>query len=225
LQPWKTIERVSTPEGPLELRQRSDGAFLITISGRILMTSAAHRSEAALAQLTCDAVADRRRPRILIGGLGMGFTLRAALDKLPTAARCTVVDLNPSVVAWCKGPLSALTKHATSDRRVLTVIGNVARVIADAPAASYDAIVLDLYEGPHRATNRVSDPLYGDVALKRAAEALTPDGVLAIWSEERDAAFEKRFAADFNVSHHRGARGGRTHVIYLGTRRRRRPAR
>jgi spermidine synthase len=225
LQPWKTIDRVSTPEGPLELRQRSDGSFLITIAGRVLMTSAAHRSETALAQLTCDAIADRPRPRLLLGGLGMGFTLRAALDRLPVAARGTVVDLNPTVVAWCKGPLSALTKHATSDRRVRTVIGNVARVIADAPPASYDAIILDLYEGPHRATNRVSDPLYGDAALERAAQALAPDGVLAIWSEERDGAFEKRFEAVFQVTRHRGARGGRAHVIYLGKRRHRRPAR
>ena len=204
----------------MELRQRGDGSFLITISGRILMTSVAHRSETELAHLACDAIADRPRPRILVGGLGMGFTLRAALDKVPPPAKITVVDLNPAIVGWCTGPLSALTKSATSDRRVRVVIGDVARVIADAPAGSYDAIVLDLYEGPHRAINRRSDPLYGDTALKRTAEALAPDGVLAIWSEERDETFERVFADRFDVTRHR-SRGGRSHVIYLGKRRHR----
>jgi spermidine synthase len=94
-------------------------------------------------------------------------------------------------------------------------------MIADAPAASYDAIVLDLYEGPHRATNRASDPLYGRDALRRTREALTPNGVVAIWSEERDTAFEGRLADCFHVARHRGSRGSRAHVIYLGTRRRR----
>jgi spermidine synthase len=97
-------------------------------------------------------------------------------------------------------------------------VGNVARVIADAPPASYDAIVLDLYEGPHHANNHVSDPLYGRLALERTAEALKPNGVLAIWSEEPDKAFEARLDERFRVARHRGSRGGRTHIIYLGTR-------
>jgi spermidine synthase len=225
LQPWKTIERVPTPEGILELRRRGDRSFLITIDGRVLMTSDAHRSETALAQLACDAVADRPRPRVLLGGLGMGFTLRAALDRLPPSARATVVDLNPAVVAWCKGPLAFLTKGATADRRVKIIVGDVARLIADAPPASYDAVVLDLYEGPHGANNRVSDPLYCRDALERTAEALTPRGVLAIWSEEADKAFERRLGERFEVTRHRGSRGGRSHLVYLATRQnRRRPS-
>jgi len=215
---------VSTPEGSLELRRRGERSFLITIDGRILMTSDAHRSETELAQLACAAIADRPRPRILLGGLGMGFSLRAALDALPASARGTVVDLNPVVVAWCRGPLAFLTNGATTDRRVKTVVGDVARVIAAAPAASYDAIVLDLYEGPHHANNRASDPLYGRQALERAAEALTPNGVLAIWAEQPDVAFEGRLGEGFHVARHRGSRGGRSHVIYLGTRRSRRRA-
>src|SRR3954454_21995713 len=97
--PWRTIDRVATPEGWLELRQRDDRSALITIDGRVLMTSAAHRSETALAQLACAPLAGRPRPAVLLGGLGMGYTLRAALDELSATARVTVVELNPAVVA------------------------------------------------------------------------------------------------------------------------------
>jgi spermidine synthase len=218
MQPWKTLERVATPEGSLELRQRGKSSFLITIGGRVLMTSEAHRSESDLAALTCAAVPNHNRPRLLIGGLGMGFTLRAALDELPAAAEVTVVDLNAAIVAWCEGPLAPLTKHATADRRVKIVVGDVSRAIADARAASYDGIILDLYEGPHHANNRAGDPLYGTAALRRTAEALVPDGVVAIWSEEPDAAFEARLGGFFTVERHRGARGGRKHVVYVGKR-------
>ena len=188
------------------------------------MTSDAHRSEDALAQLACAALAGKPRPRVLLGGLGMGFTLRAALDRLPRAASVTVVDLNRQMVAWTYGPLAALTGGAIQDRRVKTVIDNVARVIAGAPAGSYEAIVLDLYEGPHGANNRAADPLYGKKALERTWAALTPAGVLAIWSEERDAPFEARLeAAGFRVARHPGGRGGRAHVLYIGTRQARPP--
>ena len=220
MQPWKTLGRVATPEGSLELRQRGDSSFLITIGGRVLMTVGdAHRSETDLAELTCAGVPDRHRPRLLIGGLGMGFTLRAALDKLPAAAAVTVVDLNAAVVAWCAGPLAPLTRRATADRRVKTVVGDVARVIANAGAAAYDGIILDLYEGPHQANNRAGDPLYGVAALRRTAEALAPDGVVAIWSEERDEAFEARLGQFFTVERHRSARAaGASIVVYVGTR-------
>jgi len=218
VQPWKTIDSLATPEGKLELRQRGTRSFLITIAGRVLMTSEAHRSEVDLARRTSAALAGVARPRVLIGGLGMGFTLRAALDALPAGARLTVVELNPAVVTWCQGPLAALTAAAVSDRRVTTVVGDVARVIADAAPASYDAIVLDLYEGPHQVNNRAYDPLYGIAALRRAAQALTPDGVLAVWSEEPDAAFEDRLAIEFAAERHRSGGGGRRHVIYVAKR-------
>jgi spermidine synthase len=215
VQPWKTIESVATAEGRLDLRQRGDRSFLITIDGRVLMTSEAHRSETDLAKLARAAMGDLPRPHVLIGGLGMGYTLRAALDCLPQGAKVTVAELNPAVVAWCAGPLAALTKSATSDKRVTTVVADVARVIADARPGTYDAIVLDLYEGPHQATNRAHDPVYGMAALKRTAAALKPDGALAVWSEEPDQAFEDRLAVGFQVERHRGAGGGRKHAIYV----------
>jgi len=213
MQPWRTIDRVETPEGPLELRQRGERDFLITVAGRILMTSVAHRSEEALARIAC-APLTGPRPRVLVGGLGMGYTLRAALDHLPAGAEVVLVDLNPAVVAWCRGPLTLLTAGAIDDPRVTVEIADVARIIAAAPPGRYDAILLDLYEGPHQATNHAHDPLYGAAALERTARALRPGGVLAIWSEELDRPFERRLAAvGFRVQTHR-TRGGRTHVIY-----------
>src|SRR4051794_32615393 len=153
MQPWKTIESLDTPEGKLELRQRGARSFLITIGGRVLMTSEAHRSETDLARLAREAMGGLPRPRVLIGGLGMGYTLRAALDTLPAGARITVVDLNAAVVAWCAGPLAGLTDGAISDKRVTTVVAAAARAIADSSPGSYDAIILDLYEGPHHANS------------------------------------------------------------------------
>jgi spermidine synthase len=214
MQPWKTIERVATPEGSLELRQRGERSFLITIGGRVLMTSEASRSEEELARRACEAMGKPARPRVMIGGLGMGFTLRAALDRLPAGAHVTVVDLNATVVSWVKGPLAPLTDGALGDRRVTIKVADVARAIANAPAGSYDAIVLDLYEGPH--DNSPYDPLYGRPALERTVKALTPDGVFAVWSEEPDPAFEERMAEVFLVERHKGPRGGRQHVIYVG---------
>jgi spermidine synthase len=229
--PWRTIDSLATPEGRLELRQRGDRSALITIAGRVLMTSAANRSETALAQLACAPIAGRSGAQVLLGGLGMACTLRAALDALPATARVTVVELNATVVAWCRGPLAALTGNALADRRAKVVVRDVARIIGASAPATYDAIVLDLYEGPHQATNRASDPLYGRAALERAGKTLRPGGVLAIWSEEPDRRFEARLRAlGFEVQRHTRGRGGRSHTIYVATLRprgaeRRRPAR
>jgi spermidine synthase len=223
MQPWQVIERFETREGPLELRRRGERDFLITISGRVLMTSVAHRSEDRLAELACEAVAARPRPRVLIGGLGMGYTLRAALDRLPPDAEVTMVELNARVVAWCEGPLAPLTKGAVRDRRVRVQVADVARVVGASPPGRFDAIVIDLYEGPHQATNRMTDPLYGAAAIERTWAALRMGGVWAVWSEEPDLAFESRLgAAGFAVRKERGGRGGRAHVVYLAEKRERR---
>jgi spermidine synthase len=215
--PWQTIESVKTREGLLELRRRGERDFLITIAGRILMTSTAHRSEDELARLSCAALAGKPRPKVMLGGLGMGFTLRTALDSLSASARVTVVDLNRPLVEWNRGPLAFLTKNAVEDPRVKIVVADVIQVIACSPAGQFDAIVLDLYEGPHTATNSVRDPLYGADALTRTKSALRPGGVFAVWSEERDRAFEDRLAAaGFSVERHKSGQGGRVHVVYVG---------
>lgn len=216
--PWVTLERVETDDGPLELRQRGDD-FLILIAGRVLMNSAANRSELELARLACERL-DGASPRVLIGGLGMGFTLRAALDALPATATVEVVELNPVTVAWCRGPLSAAIRAALDDPRVVVTEGDVARRIEAASrggrAASLDAIVLDLYEGPHDDDDPRRDPFYGTGALERTRRALAPGGWLAVWSEDPSARFEKRLrGAGFEVERQRPGRGGRRHVVYL----------
>jgi spermidine synthase len=211
VQRWETIERVDTPEGSLELRRRGARDFLITVAGRVLMTSAAHRSEDALATLACAGLGERAR--VLVGGLGMGYTLRAALDALAASARVTVVELNPQVVAWCRGPLAVLTDGALGDPRVTVEVGDVAPALER--ARGLDAVVLDLYEGPHAATQRRDDPLYGTGAIARAGRALGDGGVFAVWSEEADRGFEERLRAGGFAVEKRRAGGGRAHVVYL----------
>jgi len=215
--PWKTLETVTTADGALQLRQRGDREFLIVIDGRVLMTSRDRRSEQGLATLACDALAGPRR-RVLIGGLGMAYTVRAALDALPASAEVVVAELTPEVEAWCRGPLAVLTDAALADPRVQVVIGDVADVIARAPRGQFDAIILDLYEGPHAATQRADDPFYSRAALTRSHGALASGGTLAVWSEEPDDAFVRRFAAaGFDVATHRLGKT-RTHIVYLGRR-------
>jgi spermidine synthase len=217
--PWRTVATVTTAEGPLELRQRGEDDFLMLIAGRVLMTSAARRSEEALATLGCAALPDTAAPRLMIGGLGMGYTLRAALDALPSAARIVVAEINPTVVTWCQGPLARLTRGAVLDDRVRIDVGDVAGLIRAAAPGSYHAILLDLLEGPNPANQRREDPHYGPAALARCHAALAPGGVLCIWSEQADEAFVRRMeAARFAVETRRPGKAGRTHVIFLGRR-------
>jgi spermidine synthase len=216
MKPWRTIASLDTADGLLELRLRGEADFLIVSAGRVLMTSSARLSEEALATRACGAIAGRSSPRVLVSGLGMGYTLRAALDALPGRARVTVVELHRAIVAWCRGPLASATRGALDDARVTVKIADVARVIAGAPRASFDAIILDLYEGPY-ATQGPNDPFFGPKALAATHAALAPQGVLAIWSEEHDPRFAERLAAArFTVTTYREGRGGRRHVIYLG---------
>lgn len=216
--PWKTLATVPNDEGPLELRQRGDD-YLIVIGGRVLMNSHARASEEALAHLALARIADRPAPRILIAGLGMGFTLRAALDVAPAAAEIIVAELDRDILAWCQGPLGPATGHAVNDPRVEVRLEDVAGIIKRAPPGKLDAVLLDLYEGPNAASQGRDDPFYGAAALDRTRLALAPGGVLGVWSEDEDGPFAKRFpAAGFEVTMHKVGKGGRRHVVYLGTR-------
>jgi len=213
--PWQLIDSVDTDEGALELRQRGESDCLITIDNRVLMSSTANLSEIVLSELACEHVKGRENPRVLVGGLGMGFTLRAALDNLPAAAEVVVAELNPVVLKWCRGPIAHLTERSVDDPRVRVIIDDVANVIRDAAtkggSSRFDAIILDLYEGPYEA-----DHLYGTRALQLSRSALKPHGVFAIWSEDPDRAFEKRLQiAKFSFVRQRPGRGGRKHVVYI----------
>ena len=220
--PWKTIESINTDEGVLELRQRDERDFLITVGGLVLMNSMANRSEVVLGQLGCKHLKDHPEPRLLVGGLGMGCTLRAVLDSLPATAEVVVAELNPVVLDWCRGPLADLTGGAASDPRVRVEIGDVADLVrntsrADA-AEKFDAIVFDLYKGPHYRTDKLKDPLYGSRAIENVRSALKPGGVFSIWGENYDEGFDKRLrTAGFTVRHERPGRGGFRHVVFIAT--------
>jgi spermidine synthase len=227
MNPWTVLDKVETPEGVLELRIR-DNEFLIVIDGRVLMNSHSRSSEEELARLAIKSIATPANrhaaatlrpgePRLLIAGLGMGFTLRAALDSVSPTADVTVCEINKVVVEWCRGPLAGPTRNAVKDPRVTVKLEDVAKVIAAAPANRYDAILLDLYEGPHQATQKDDDPFYSHAALARTHKAIRPGGVFSVWSEDADAAFEKRFAgAGFEVSSQSIGSGGRRHFVYVG---------
>jgi spermidine synthase len=219
--PWQTLDGFDTEEGRIELRRRGADEFLITLAGRVLMNSAASRSEAALARIACAGLGGRPAPRVLIGGLGMGCTLRAALDALPAAAAVVVAELHEPMLRWCRGPLAELTGRAVDDLRVEVRIGDVGAVIRGAagPRASrFDAVLLDLYEGPHPASQPRNHPHYGAAALARTRSALGSGGVLAIWSEDPDARFERDLGqAGFTVRRERPGRGGRRHVVYVAS--------
>ena len=215
---WETLDAADSPDGHLELRRRGESDFLITLAGRVLMNSAARRSEEALAQEVCARLPRQQAPRVLIGGLGMGLTLRAVLDALPGDARVAVAELNPVVVDWCRGPLAAINARAVEDPRVELVIADVAEVIRSARAQRLEAIAIDLYEGP-RGGRDSDEPFYGRRALVETRAALVPLGVFGVWAERPDPGFEKRLrAAGFAFDRSRPGRGGLRHVVYSAVR-------
>lgn len=218
--PWKTLESITTDEGVLELRQRDERDFLITVGGLVLMNSLANRSEVVLGQLGCKHLRSHPAPRVLVGGLGMGYTLKAVLNSLPATAQVVVAELNPVVLNWCRGPLAALTDNAVDDPRVSVEITDVAdlvrRTAKGDPEQRFDAIVFDLYKGPHYRTDARNDPLYGSRAIGMARDALNNKGVFAIWGENYDEGFVKRLrSAGFKVSSQRPGRGGLRHAVFV----------
>ena len=219
--PWKIIDSVSTEEGILELRQRGVSDFLITVGGRVLMNSMAHRSEAALGRLACGHLKDRPRSKVLVGGMGMGFTLRAVLNTMPPTGKVVVAELNPAVLEWCRGLLAHLTDGAAQDPRVTVRVSDVALLIQKFAKGvrreKLDAVVLDLYTGPYTRTHKKDDPIYGSTAIETTRTSLKPDGIFAVWGEDYDAGFEKRLrAAGFAVTIERLGGSGPRHVVYMG---------
>jgi spermidine synthase len=214
------VAAADIPDGRLELRRRGDGAHLILIGGRVLMNSAARHSEEQLAVQGCRASA-AAAPRVLVGGLGMGCTLRAALDTLPAGAHVTVAELNPVIVEWCRGPLATLNRNAIHDPRVVIQVGDVSQYISASKAGAIDVILLDLYAGPNEGTDRPDDPFYGRAALAQQHRALAAGGVLAVWGERRDLSYERRLAAaGFRLEGDPLAWGGDAwkHAVYVARR-------
>jgi spermidine synthase len=200
---------------------RRGAEFSIRLGGDELMNSRRGGSEEALAVLACERIRERARPRVLIGGLGMGFTLRAALGALGADARVEVAELVPAVAQWAEGPMAEIFAGSLKDARVRVEIADVAEIVR-AAAAAYDAILLDVDNGPEGLTREANDRLYDARGLGRARAALKPGGALAIWSSRPDLRFTRRlreagFAVEEVAARARGGRGAR-HWIWLATR-------
>ncbi len=219
MQPWKNLDEAQTADGKLVLRQRGERDFLLTIEGRVLMSSMLHRSEDALAKLAFERIAERAKPRVLTAGLGLGFTLRALLDVLGRTAQVEVAELHEPVVRWNQGPLAAINGSAVSDARVRVTIDDVMAVVRAAATKRtprFDAIVLDLMEGPGRGRANAIGHLYGTRALADVRAALTPDGVYAVWGEDEDPGFvEQLQRSGFDARRVRVGSGGPKHVVYI----------
>jgi spermidine synthase len=221
--PWKLIDTADVPGGEqLRLMQRGK-EFTIKLGQNELMSSRLYGSEEALATLSCARIKARPPPRLLIGGLGMGFTLRAALKVLAPQARVTVAELVPAVIAWARGPMAELSGASLADPRVDIREADVVEMIA-AARGDYDAILLDVDNGPEGLTRKSNDALYDLGGLRAAFTALRPAGVLAVWSSNPDDHFSPRlrkagFTAEEIKIRATGAGGrGARHVIWIATR-------
>ena len=218
----RELAGVAMIPGGDELRLFRRGAdFMIVLGRNELMNSRMSGSEEALATLACARLRGRQQPHLLIGGYGMGFTLRAALAALPADARVTVAELVPEIVAWARGPMLELTAGTLEDPRVRIVDGDVAALIAQG-SCSYDAILLDVDNGPEGLTREENNGLYSSSGLDAARTALRPGGVLAIWSAAPDASFLRRlkqagFAFEEVAVRARANGKGPRHVIWLAT--------
>ena len=221
--PRVVIDRAEMPDGGGELRLVQRGTeFSIMLGATELMNSRLSGSEEAMAVMACQRILPRRRPAMLIGGLGMGFTLRAALGAFGQDAEVVVAELVPAVVAWSRGPMAHIFGTSLDDPRVRIVEADVAAVIA-AERSAYDAILLDVDNGPEGLTRPANDRIYDLAGLRRARAALRPDGVLAVWSSAPDRAFTQRlrqagFDVDEIAARANGARGGRHNLWFAANR-------
>lgn len=224
MKPWTELDRARAEGGgELSLHRRGD-ELVIRIDGQPLMSSRRHGSEEALARLACDGLG--AGARVLIGGLGMGFTLRAALDALAPDAAVIVAEIAAAVVSWNRGPLGPLANHPLEDPRVEVRVADVAEILAE-PGARFDAIVLDVDNGPDALVREANAGIYAPAGLAAARTALRRGGVLALWSASGDPGFADRLArAGFDTVAHavrERLRRGAIHTVFVARPRRRGP--
>jgi spermidine synthase len=219
VKPFELLDQSLSPDGTILKLVRRDSEYLILADDKPLMSSRMHASEEALAAAACREARALKNPCILIGGLGMGFTLRAALDFLPPDATLVVAELVASVVEWNRGPLAPLAGYALRDKRVGIEIKDVAATLRSA-RDHFDAILLDVDNGPTAFTVSGNTALYSDTGIATAFAALKPNGVLAVWSAREDKPFEHRLRqAKFAVTVEHASAASKTkgsrHTIYL----------
>jgi len=218
---WELLGEAEAPDGTEMRLMRHDREYVIFSRGRILMSSRMHGSEAALAALACERAKTAEAPSVLVGGLGLGFTLRATLNLLPHDAAVVVAELVQAVVDWNLGPLGPLAGDPLRDRRTRLEVGDVGHLLA-ASRSRFDVILLDVDNGPEAFVSSGNVGLYGDPGLAAARAALKPGGVLAVWSAFDDRKFVRRLRyAGFSVRvEHVRARlkqGGPMHTIFVAT--------
>ena len=218
--PWQTLDRAAVPGGgELTLVRRGD-EFAIRMNGAELMASRAHSSEEKMALLAAEAVGSKvERPRVFIGGLGLGYTLRATLDAFPKGVDVVVAELVPQVVTWVKGPLAHLAGNTLKDKRV-TVLTEDAVEVMRRSVGRFDALLVDIDNAPTTLVRAKNAQLYSERGVAIAKGALTPKGVLVVWSGGPDARFMSRMkAAGFNTREERVSehgRGGRGYTLFVG---------
>ena len=222
--PWTLIDTTTIPGdgGEMYLYRRGD-EYSIRVGHHELMNSREHGSEDALATLVCDRLIDRRKVRVLVGGLGMGFTLAGVLNGVTKESEVVISELVPSVVAWHRGPLAGVSGGILDDPRVRIRETDVARIIAESRDA-FDAILLDVDNGPAGITSKHNDKLYGLGGLRSAHRALREGGILAVWSSGPDPTFTRRLQQTGYTAEEVRVRGrannkGQRYLIWLATRR------
>ena len=219
MQPLELLGQSPSQDGTdLKLVRRSN-EFIILANGKSLMSSRMHGSEEALATFACRRARTLEEPCVLIGGLGMGFTLRATLNLLPKDATVVVAELVPAVVEWNRGPLGPLAEWPLKDKRVRVELNDVALTLSASPAR-FDAVLLDVDNGPSAFTAETNVGLYNDRGIAAAFAALKPDGVLAVWSAREDRKFQQRlryagFSVEVETVRARLKKGGPRHTIFL----------
>jgi spermidine synthase len=225
MQPWETIDRTRIEGGTELVLARRGGEWVVRNDGRVLMSSRQHGSEDALAALALERLARPGGARtVLIGGLGLGYTLRATLDRIGPQARAVVAEISPGLVAWNRGPVGHLAGRPLDDPRTRLQIGDVVDRIAEADGA-FDAILLDVDNSPSSMVLAGNDRLYGPGGVKACAAALAAGGVLAVWSAGPDAPYVERLemagleARAVTVPARGIGGGGARHVVFLGVKR------
>jgi spermidine synthase len=223
MKPRELVGVADVPGGPpLRLFRRGDD-FMIVLDRNELMSTRMHGSEVALGTMACDRLDGHPAAHLLIGGYGMGFTLRAVLGRLGTNARVTVAELVPGIIEWARGPMATVTDGCLDDPRVTMIMGDVADTIRQA-TATFDAILLDVDNGPDGLTRPANDGIYNSQGLADAKKALRPGGVLAVWSASPDPAFARQlertgFAVETVPVRARENGKGATHIIWFASKR------
>ena len=216
---WTTLERALTPDSKIITLEEHDGSYAIRVDGIPLMSTRQHASEEKLAELACAHLREIRHARVLIGGLGFGFTLKAALASLPAGAEVLVAELLGAVIAWNRNPELPLASAALADPRVTVRQEDAGTVIRRARGA-FDSIILDVDNGPAALSTDENAHLYDAAGLRHARAALRPGGCVAFWSAAPDTAFQRRLEqAGFHVEVQRcrsHGKSGRWHTLFLG---------